>query len=45
MTQSNCCNAELHTVTSDEGTAYYMCAQCKNPSDTEQSNPEHKEQE
>ena len=34
MTKSNCCNAELHTVTSDEGTAYYMCAKCKNPSDT-----------
>lgn len=31
--QSNCCKARLITVSSDEGTSYYMCSACKNPCD------------
>lgn len=31
--KSKCCNAPLHAVTSDEGTGYYMCTKCKNPTD------------
>ena len=43
MNKSNCCNARLYTVTSNEGTAYYMCTKCKNPSDTGKGSGEMRE--
>ncbi len=41
--KSNCCNAEIRPILTDENTGYYICLTCKNPCDP-MKNPAPKQQ-